>query len=111
MWPWAWRRALVGQSSVGCACRVRQLEIAMTDAAAVHVIDDDEAVRHSLAFLFECARLPVQTYDSALAFLSIAPGLRAGCILTDVRMPDLDGLALQRALHNMGVQLPVIIMT
>ena len=83
----------------------------MTDTAAVHVIDDDEAVRHSLAFLFECARMPVQTYDSALAFLSIAPGLRTGCILTDVRMPDLDGLALQRALQDMGVQLPVIIMT
>lgn len=83
----------------------------MTDEAAVHVIDDDEAVRHSLAFLFESAGIPVRLYDSAMAFLAVVGGLRTGCILTDVRMPDLDGLALQQKLIEMGVRLPVIVMT
>ena len=80
-------------------------------AAAVHVIDDDEAVRHSLAFLFESAGLPVCAYESAPAFLRVATGLTDGCVLTDVRMPDMDGLALQRRLAELGVRLPVIVMT
>ncbi|GAA0603588.1 response regulator FixJ [Craurococcus roseus] len=80
-------------------------------AAAVHVIDDDEAVRHSLAFLFESAGLPVRAYESAPAFLRVAAGLTSGCVLTDVRMPDMDGLALQRRLAELGVRLPVIVMT
>jgi len=75
------------------------------------VIDDDEAVRHSLAFLFECAGLPVRTYESAAAFLPVATGLRGGCIVTDVRMPEMDGLALQRRLQELGIRLPVIVMT
>ena len=80
-------------------------------AAAVHVVDDDEAVRHSLAFLFESAGLPVRAYESAAAFLLAAPGLAAGCVVTDVRMPGMDGLALQRRLAETGVRLPVIVMT
>jgi len=83
----------------------------MAEDPKAHVIDDDEAVRNSLAFLFECAGLPVQTYDSALAFLDVAPGLQAGCIVTDVRMPDMDGLALQRRLLELGVRLPLIVIT
>jgi two-component system response regulator FixJ len=83
----------------------------MAEDAAVHVIDDDEAVRHSLAFLFESAGLPARVYESAVAFLAVAASLRSGCILTDVRMPDIDGLALQRKLLEMDVRLPVIVMT
>jgi two-component system response regulator FixJ len=79
--------------------------------ALVHVIDDDDAVRDSLALLLDSADLAVRTYDSALAFLAVASSLVAGCILTDVRMPDLDGLALQRRLNEAGVRLPVIVMT
>lgn len=83
----------------------------MTEEPAVHVIDDDEAVRHSLAFLLESASLPVRTYESAPAFLEGAPRLKVGCILTDVRMPEMDGLALQRRLRELRVRLPVIVMT
>jgi len=83
----------------------------MADEAAVHVIDDDEAVRHSLAFLFESAGIPVRLYESAVSFLAVAGSLRTGCILTDVRMPDIDGLTLQRKLIEMGIRLPVIVMT
>lgn len=83
----------------------------MRDDAAVHVIDDDEAVRHSLDFLFGSAGLAVRTYDSAESFLAVAAELRSGCVLTDVRMPGMDGLALQRRLRELGVRLPVIVMT
>jgi len=83
----------------------------MAEPAAVHVIDDDEAVRHSLEFLLDCAGIPVRTYETGLAFLKVVGDLRSGCILTDVRMPDLDGLALQQKLLQMGIRLPIIVMT
>src|SRR5277367_6008178 len=79
--------------------------------ALVHIIDDDDAVRDSLALLLDTAGVAVRTYDSATSFLTQARGLGVGCVLTDVRMPDLDGLALQRRLTEMGVTLPVIVMT
>jgi two-component system, LuxR family, response regulator FixJ len=83
----------------------------MADVPLVHVVDDDEAVRDSLSLLLEAAGLSVRTYDSAIAFLKALPNLGAGCVLTDVRMPDLDGLELQRRLTELGIRLPVIVMT
>lgn len=77
----------------------------------VHVIDDDEAVRASLAFLLEMADLPARTYGSAPEFLLVAPTLPSGCIVTDVRMPDMNGLELVRRLKDMEVKLPVIVIT
>ena len=82
----------------------------MTGAATVHVVDDDAAMRDSLHFLLESAGFAVRTFDSAVAFLASRPaGL--GCVLTDVRMPEIDGLALLTRLHEQNVQLPVIVMT
>jgi two-component system response regulator FixJ len=86
-------------------------ETASIDLAPVHIIDDDDAVRDSLAVLLDSAGLPVRTYASATEFLALAPGLAGGCVLTDVCMPGLDGLALQRRLTEAGVALPVIVMT
>jgi two-component system, LuxR family, response regulator FixJ len=83
----------------------------MADTPLVHVVDDDEAVRDSLSVLLESAGLSVRTYDSATAFLDALPRLGAGCVLTDVQMPELDGLALQRRLTALGIRLPVIVMT
>jgi two-component system response regulator FixJ len=84
----------------------------MTESPLVHVVDDDPGVRDSLAFLLQSAGLTVRTYESATAFLAIAPGLAAGVVLTDVRMPGgLDGLALQRALTALGGSLAVVVMT
>lgn len=77
----------------------------------VHVIDDDEAVRVSLAFLLEMADLPSRTYASAQDFLEIAETLDSGCIVTDVRMPQMSGLELVRRLKERGVTLPVIVIT
>jgi two-component system, LuxR family, response regulator FixJ len=83
----------------------------MADIPLVHVVDDDEAVRESLALLLESAGVLARTYDSAAAFLKALPNLASGCVLTDVRMPDLDGLELQRRLLELGVMMPVIVMT
>jgi len=76
----------------------------------IHVVDDDVAIRDSLRILLEASGLAVQTYASATGFLAAAPAL-AGCVLTDIRMPEIDGLELQRRLSARGFRLPVIIMT
>ena len=77
----------------------------------VHVIDDDDAVRESLQFLLNTARLSVRTYDSATAFLSSLPKIDFGCIVTDVRMPELSGVDLLRRLKELKVGMPVIVIT
>jgi two-component system response regulator FixJ len=83
----------------------------MQTDAVVHVIDDDEAVRQSLMFLLKTAGHEVQTYDSATAFLRQLPQVRAGCVITDVRMPDVSGIDLLHRLQEMQVRLPVIVIT
>lgn len=83
----------------------------MSEASLVHVIDDDEAVRQSLAFLLKTARLEVRTYESATVFLSALPGVNAGCIVTDVSMPGMSGIDLLRRLKELGVGIPVIVIT
>ncbi|MGH7118096.1 MAG: response regulator FixJ [Acetobacteraceae bacterium] len=75
------------------------------------MIDDDEGVRESLAFSLTTAGLAVRTYDSAVAFLEALPGVQPGCVVTDVRMPGIDGLELQRRLNEQAVNMPVIIIT
>jgi two-component system, LuxR family, response regulator FixJ len=77
----------------------------------VHVVDDDEAVRHSLDFLLRSAQLGVRTYESAVAFLAALPTLRQGVVVTDVRMPELDGVELVRRTKASGIDLPVIVIT
>ena len=83
----------------------------MTDAETVHVVDDDAAVRGSLQFLLESAGLRVATHPSAEAFLDAAACAPVGCVLTDLRMPGLGGLALQAELLARGRHIPVIVMT
>jgi two-component system response regulator FixJ len=77
----------------------------------VHVIDDDEAVRVSLSFLLEMHDLQSRTYASAIEFLEAAPAPTSGCIVTDVRMPEMTGLELARRLKERGVTVPVIVIT
>jgi two-component system response regulator FixJ len=77
----------------------------------VHVIDDDDAVRHSLAFLLGTAKIEVKTYESAAAFLTIATNVKSGCIITDVRMPEISGIDLLRRLKELKVGVPVIVVT
>jgi two-component system, LuxR family, response regulator FixJ len=83
----------------------------MPDRSVVHVIDDDEALRESLAFLLETAHFEVRTYDSALRFLEVLRHAEPGCIITDVRMPGMSGLELLRQLGNMESTFAVIVVT
>lgn len=77
----------------------------------VYVIDDDQAMRESLSFLLQAQDFSVQAYDSAVSFLRVAPALAPGCIVTDLRMPEMTGLQLARVLREGGVALPVIVIT
>ena len=82
----------------------------MPSENVVHVVDDDEAVRDSVAFLLRSAQLEVEVYESAVAFLGKAAGA-AGCVVTDIRMPEMSGIDLMRRLKELGTRLPVIVMT
>lgn len=78
---------------------------------AVHVIDDDEAMRASLAFLLDASGLTAKTYESAAQFLDQLDAGPTGVIVTDVRMPQMNGLELVRLLKARGVALPIIMIT
>lgn len=76
----------------------------------VYLVDDDEAIRRSTSFLLKTSGFMVQTFSSGKELLkdrSLVPG----CFLLDVRMPDMDGIEVQQALHARGVTFPVIVMT
>ncbi|TJW50854.1 MAG: response regulator transcription factor FixJ [Mesorhizobium sp.] len=77
----------------------------------VHVVDDDVDVRKSLGFLLATADFAVRLYESASVFLATATGNLDGCIVTDVRMPGIDGIEFLRQLRSRGHSLPVIVMT
>ncbi|MGZ8416324.1 MAG: response regulator FixJ [Methyloceanibacter sp.] len=77
----------------------------------VHIVDDDEAVRQSLAFLLGSAGLTVRLYDSASAFLAGLSGVKNGCLVTDVRMPGMTGIELLQQLRSRACHLPAIVIT
>ncbi|MEI6160086.1 MAG: response regulator [Roseococcus sp.] len=84
------------------------------NSLVVHVVDDDEAVRRSLAMLLDSVQHRVATYASAEALLAVAAshaGLEPGCILVDVRIEGMDGLSMIEALRRMGVGLPMVVVT
>ena len=83
----------------------------MSQNGKVYVIDDDPAMRDSLDFLLGAAGFSVRLFDSAQRFLDELASLEAGCVLTDVRMPGIDGMELLRRLNAGARKLPVIVMT
>jgi two-component system response regulator FixJ len=82
----------------------------MTQEPHIFVVDDDHDVRESTRVLLESAGFKVRVYASATAFLADRPP-PVGCLIADIRMPEMDGLELQEELIRRGVDLPVIIMT
>ena len=77
----------------------------------VHFVEDEEVVRNSLAFLLTKAGFTVRVHDSATAFLSVAPSIRNGCLVTDLRMPDLSGVEFLKRLRELPVRIPSIVIT
>jgi two-component system response regulator FixJ len=77
----------------------------------VHIIDDDEGLRESLAFLLRSAAFEVKSFESAKAFLDVLPDAAPGCVITDVRMPDMSGIELLRRLKELKIGVPVIVIT
>jgi two-component system response regulator FixJ len=86
-------------------------DLTMSDNQTVYLIDDDEDVRRAVSFLLSTAGFAVRVYESAVKFLEKVDGLPQGCIVSDVRMPALDGVELLRRLKDRGIAMPVIIMT
>lgn len=83
----------------------------MSSVRVVHVVDDDPAVRDSLAFVLGTANWEVRSYDSGTALLERAENLEPGLIITDVRMPGMTGLELIAELKQRGVSHPIIVLT
>jgi len=83
----------------------------MPNDGIVHVIDDDEAMRDSLAFLLKSAKVAVATYESANLFLDQLPKVQGGCVMTDVRMPGMNGIDLLKRLRELKNAIPVIVIT
>jgi two-component system response regulator FixJ len=82
----------------------------MTDTGMVHIVDDDAAVRRSLALLLAAHGMAVRDYESAAALLAALP-LAPGCAILDLRMPGMDGIALLEALRQRGCLLPAMIVS
>jgi two-component system response regulator FixJ len=83
----------------------------MTTKGHVYVIDDDEAMRDSLNFLLDSAGFGVTLFDNAQSFLDALPGLAFGCVVSDVRMPGLDGIELLKRMKAQQCPFPILIMT
>ena len=83
----------------------------MPDKGKVYVIDDDEAMRDSLQFLLESAGFTVRLFETAVNFLEALPGLEFGCVVSDVRMPGVDGIELLKRMKSSHNHFPVVIMT
>lgn len=77
----------------------------------VFVVDDDEAIRSAIRFLMRTAKLNVETYEGAERFLAEYDPRWPGCLVLDVRMPGMSGLALQKVLRERAMEIPVIIIT
>lgn len=81
------------------------------DDYVVHVVEDEEPVRRSLVFLLTMIGFTVRVHDSAAAFLAAAQSLERACLVTDLRMPDMNGVELLERLKGQGTLIPAIVIT
>ncbi len=83
----------------------------MQHEQTIYVIDDDDAVRQSLEFMLKAAGMKSRGFESAKAFMALLPEINSGCVVTDVRMPEITGIDLLRHLRKSNPDLPVIVIT
>jgi FixJ family two-component response regulator len=87
------------------------MPVVTSDRTVVHVVDDDASLRSAMESLFDSVGLATQTYGTARDFLGTHLADLPGCIVIDIRLPDMNGLEFQAQLTQMGVRLPVVMMT
>jgi FixJ family two-component response regulator len=87
------------------------MPVEMNDGVVVHIVDDDTALRSALASLFATVGLATRTYGTAREFLSSGFTDTPGCIIIDIRLPDMNGLTFHAKLTETGVRLPVVMIT
>ena len=83
----------------------------MSSMPKVYVIDDDAAMRDSLNFLLDAANFEVALFESATNFLEMLPRLDFGCVVSDVRMPGIDGIELLKRMKSLDSRFPIVIIT
>ena len=83
----------------------------MVNRKLVHIVDDEDAIRRSASFMLKTSGYAVETWATGVAFLKEIRYAPEGCVLLDVRMPEMDGLEVQQALLERGVTMPVIVLT
>jgi len=83
----------------------------MAREPCVHIVEDDESMRDSIVMLLEESGYRVHPYAAAEDFLALGSGAEPGCVVTDVRMPGMDGITLLRRLRSSGSVLPLILIT
>jgi two-component system, LuxR family, response regulator FixJ len=83
----------------------------MAEPRLVHLIDDEEAIRRSASFMLKTSGFRVEAWTSGVEFLKAGRHVEMGCVLLDVRMPEMDGLEIQQAMAERGLAMPVVVMT
>lgn len=83
----------------------------MSDRKLVHIVDDEEAIRRSASFMLKTSGYAVETWANGALFLKEIRHVPEGCVLLDVRMPEMDGLEVQQAMLKRGATMPVIVLT
>lgn len=81
------------------------------NAGVVHIVDDDDATKDSLRFLLASAGIPVRCHDSGSSFLGELESAEAGCLISDIRMPDISGIELLRIVREKRPSIPVVLIT
>lgn len=83
----------------------------MTERRVVHIVDDEDSIRRSISFMLKTSGYRVATFASGASFLKELKHLEQGCVLLDIRMPDIDGLQVQEAMIERGVTMPIVFLT
>jgi len=102
-------RRSIGRTRQACSMRIKAMR--MSGSPVIAIVDDDEAVRLATASLLRSFGYRTCVFASASEFLAAEMDRQAACLITDVRMPGMDGIELQRVLNSRNCPIPVLFMT